>query len=270
MPLRAGRGILFVAVAAAFVGCSDNSTGPTSPSVPDVSALLSEMSSSTLSGAATIASPMLGAALNSSSPDPSTCQYSSASGFFQCPAVTINGLTFTQSFRLIDDAGNSQSSPNSHTSAFETKTTVDGTVSMTSASGPGGISANSNFTLHGNSDQTLSGIQTGTHTLNGTTVTSMSGSMQLRTGIVLPIDQTVKETTASLVLPKINAGQHWPQSGTITIETMPTTNLSGDTSKTVITFNGTSVVTIATTTLGVTITCHVDLTNPTAGLASCQ
>lgn len=268
MSLKAGRCIALATVAGTLVGCSDNPTGPGSPKVPDVAALLAEMSSSTLSGATAIASPRLGPASNSSPVDPGRCQYSAATGFFDCPTVTINGLTFTRSFRLIDDAGNAQSKPDAHTSALETKTTVDGTVSTTMPGGPGGISSSTNFTLHGNDDETLSGIQTGTHTLNGTSVTSMNGTMQLGTDM-FPIDQTANETTSNLVLPNAKAGQRWPQSGTITIETLLGTDPSGDTSKTVITFNGTSIVTITSTSFGGTITCHVDLANPASGLGTC-
>jgi hypothetical protein len=266
MPPRAGSRILLVAVAATWVGCSDNPTGPTT-SVPDVASLLGEMSSSTLSFAASFAAP-LGAGLNTSAVDPGKCQYSATSGFFECPTVTINGLTFTRSFRLIDDAGNSQSKPDTHTSAFETKTAVDGTMSTTMPGGAAGPSSSMNYTLHEKSDQTLSGIQTNAHTLNGTSVTSVNGTMQVGTD-AFPIDQTVNETTANLVLPNAKAGQRWPQSGTITIETVLGTVASSGSSTMQITFNGTSVVTIKSTSFGVTTTCHVDLANPTAGLGSC-
>ena len=252
-----GSRIVLVAVAAALGGCSDNPAGPSSPNVPNVAELLGEMSSSTLSSAAAIAVP-LGADLNISV-NPGKCQYSSASRFFECPAVTMNGLTFTRSFRLIDDAGNSQSMADTHTVALETKTAVDGTVSTST------VAATLNYTLHGTADQTLSGVQTSTHTLNGTSATSINGTMQIDAD-VFPIAQTVHETTANLVLPNATAGQRWPQSGTITIETSLGTNASSGGSTTQITFNGTSVVTItSTTTSGVTITCHIDLANPAGG-----
>ena len=263
---RPGSRLLLTAVAALIVGCSDNPTGPSSPNVPDVAALLAEMSSATLGNTAAVASPMVGPAFSSSSIDPGRCQYSATSGFFECPAVTINGLTFTRSFRLIDDVGSSQSKPDTHTSALETKTTIDGTVSSTTTTN--GTSVSSNYTLHGNSDETLSGIQTSTHTLNGTSVLSVNGTIQLGAD-VLPIDQTVHETTSNLVLPNAKAGQRWPQSGTITIETMLGTDPSSGTSTTQITFNGTSVVTITSTSSFGTITCHVDLANPSGGLSAC-
>lgn len=268
MPRKAASRTLFIAVAAALVACSDNPTGPASPNVPDVSALLAEMSSTTLSGAASIASPMIGATLNTSSVDPGKCQYSATSGFFVCPSGTAKGFTFTMSFRLIDDAGNSQSKPDTHTSAIETKTRVDGTVSSTTPASPGGISMRSDYTLHGSSDETLSGIRTNTHTLNGASLTSISGTIQLGTD-VLPIDQTINQTTTNLVLPNARAGQRWPQSGTITIETTLGTSPSSGMAKTQITFNGTSVVTITMTSSLGTTTCHVDLSNPAGGLTSC-
>lgn len=260
--------IVLGAVAAALVGCSDNPAGPSSPNVPDVAELLSEMSSPTLSSAVVVASPRLGPAVNTSVLDPGKCQYSAGSGFFECPTVTANGVTFTRSFRLIDDAGNSQSKPDTHTSAIETKTTVDGTFSSSTQAGPGGISSSLSYTLHGQSDQTLSGIRTNTHTLNGSSLTSMNGTMQLGTDS-FPIDQTVTETTSNLVLPSAKDGQHWPQSGSITMEIMASADPSSGTSKTQITFNGTSVVTITTTSSFGTTTCHVDLANPAGGLTTC-
>jgi hypothetical protein len=268
MPSKAGSRILFVAAAAALVGCSDSPSGPGSPSVPDVAELLTEMSSSALSSAAAIASPRIGPALSASALDPSTCRYSATSGFFECPTTTVNGLTFTRSFRLIDGAGNPQSAPDTHTSAIETKTTVDGTVSTSTPAGPGGIATSSNYTLHANSDRTLSGVRTNAHTLNGASLTSISGTIQLGTD-VLPIDQTISETTTNLVLPNAKAGQRWPQSGTISIETMLGTAPASGTSKMEITFNGTSVVTITTTSSFGTTTCHVDLANPAGSLSFC-
>ncbi|HEY2375922.1 MAG TPA: hypothetical protein VGH98_08085 [Gemmatimonadaceae bacterium] len=258
MPSKSGSRILLALFAAAAVGCSDNATGPTSPNVPDVAELLAEMSSPTLSSAAGIGSRAIAPAFNSSSVDPANCQYSATTGFFECSTVTINGLTFTRSFRLIDDAGNSQPTPDTHTSAIETKTTVDGTVS----------SSGSNYTLHGNTDETLSGIRTNTHTLNGTSLLTDDGTIQVGTTVV-PVDETVHETTSNLVLPNAKAGQRWPQSGTITIQTgLGSDGLDG-TSTMVVTFNGTSVVTITTTTSFGTITCRVDLANPSAGLGAC-
>jgi hypothetical protein len=235
--------------------------------VPDVATLLAEMSSSTLSIAASFGAP-LGADLNASSVDPGKCQYSTASGFFECPTVTINGLTFTRSFRLIDDAGNSQSKPDTHTSALETKTTVDGTTSITTPASVGRIPSSFNYTLHGKSDQILSGVRTSAHTLNGSSIDNINGTMQLGTD-EFPIDQTVNETTSNLVLPNAKAGQRWPQSGTITIETVLGTDASSGSSTMQMSFNGTSVVTITSTSFGVTTTCHIDLANPTAGLGSC-
>ena len=266
MPSRASSWIPFLMIVAAFAGCSDSTTGPASPNVPDVSELLSEMSSPVLSTAAAVGSPMLGPALSSSAVNPGTCQYSATTGFFDCPAVILNGVTFTRSFRLIDDAGNSQSKPDTHTSAIETKTTVDGTFSSTT-SGSGGVAYSLNYTLHGNSDATLSGIRTATHTLNGLSLTSMNGTMQLGTDS-FPIDQTVNETTSNLVLPNAKAGQRWPQSGSITLQMVLGTDPSNDTSKAVITFNGTSVVTITTTNSFGTSSCKIDLANP-SGASIC-
>ena len=234
--------------------CSDNSIAPSSPSVPDVATLLAEMSPSGLSSVASLASPVVGASLQTAGvPDPNRCPYSSSSGFFVCPTTTANGLTFTEMFRLIDAAGNSQSAPDAQTTAIETKSTVTGTVT----------SAANTYHVDGSSDQTLSGIRTNSHTLNGTSSTHVTGQEQVGT-LSVPIDQTVTETMANLVLPNTKAGQKWPQSGSLTVHVSNNASVTnfGDEINVVITFNGSSTATVTFTDYFGTRTCTVDMANP--------
>lgn len=235
-------------------GCSDSSTAPSSPSVPDVATLLAEMSPSGLRSVASLASPVVGASLQTTGvPDPNRCPYSSSSGFFICPTTTANGLTFTEMFRLIDGAGHSQSAPDAQTAAIENKNTVAGTVTA---------SANS-YHVDGSSDQTLSGIRTNSHTLNGTSTTHVTGQEQVGS-VVLPLDQTVTETIADLVLPNTKAGQQWPQSGSVTVHVANSAKgtLFGDEVNIVITFNGTSKAAVKFTDYFGTRSCTVDMANP--------
>jgi len=252
-PVLSLRFALCAAVVIA-AGCSDSATAPSSPSVPDIATLLAEMSPSGLSSVASLASPAVGASLQSAGvPDPNRCPYSSSTGFFVCPTTTANGLTFTEMFRLIDATGNSQSAPDAQTTAIETKTTVLGTITASA----------STYHVDGSSDQTLSGIRTNSHTLNGTSTTHVTGQEQVGT-LTVPLDQTVKETMTNLVLPNAKAGQKWPQSGSLTVHVSnnaSSTNF-GDEVNIVITFNGSSTATVTFTDYFGTRTCTVDMANP--------
>lgn len=252
-PFRRLRFALCAAVVIA-AGCSDNSTAPSSPAVPDIATLLAEMSGTGLSTVASLASPVIGASFQTAGvPDPNRCPYSSSSGFFVCPTITANGLTFTEMFRLIDGSGNSQSAPDAQTTAIESKNTVVGTMTSTA----------STYHVDGSSDQTLSGIRTNTHTLNGTSTTHVTGQEQIGT-TAIPLDQTVTETMASLVLPNAKAGQKWPQSGSLTVHVANNANgtLFGDEMNIVMTFNGTSTATVTFTDYFGTRTCSLDMVNP--------
>ncbi len=256
-------------IAAAFIlgACAESPTSPSSNG-PDVGALLSEMNLSSVAAAADLAGGAMSADFGRLPvPDPRNCSYSTASGWFECQPITLSGLTFTMMYRLLDAAGNSQAKPDAQTSAIETKSSVAGTMTNTV---PGTSAPTSTYTINSNADQTLSGIRDDNHTLNGTSVTKLNGTLGLGTS-ALAIDDSTKETTTDLVLPNAKAGQKWPQSGTITLESV--SNLGdpqfADTSRSVITFNGTSVVTITTTAGGVTFTCRFDLAAPLGTGSSC-
>lgn len=247
-------------------GCSDSSTGPNGPNVPDVAALLAEMSPASLSAVASLASPLGAPTVGQPGvPDPTKCPYSATSGFFECSAVTINGLTFTEKFRLIDDAGHSQPLPSTQTSAVETVSTITGTVSTTS-----GGQVVSNYHVDGSSDQTLSGVRTSQHTLNGTSSTRVTGQVLIGTQSV-PLDELVTQTTTALVLPNTKAGQKWPASGTITtqVTTNPDNTLLRAKLTIEMTFNGSSTVAVKITDpLGTSRSCNVNLETQ-AGLQAC-
>lgn len=254
MPPFSRSRFVLCAVALIAAGCSDSSTAPSSPSVPDLATLLAEMSPSGLSSVVSLASPAMAASLQSAGmPDPNRCPYSSSSGFFVCPTTTVNGLTFSEMFRLIDGAGNSQSAPDAQTTAVESKNTVTGTIT----------SSSSTYHIDGSSDQTLSGIRTDSHTLNGTSTTHATGQQQVGS-LSVPLDQTITETMTKLVLPNTKAGQKWPQSGSITLHVANNASgtLFGDEENIVITFNGSSTATVTFTDYFGTRTCTVDMTNP--------
>jgi hypothetical protein len=250
----------------AAAACSDSSTGPATPNVPDVAGLLAEMSPSSIVAAAGLAGSSSADLARFPSADPGICAFTASSGWFVCPTVTVNGLTFARMFRLIDGSGNAQSKPDANTSAIETKSSVNGTVSQTVS---GGVPSSGTYTINGNSDQTLSGIRTNKHTLNGVSTTSIRGTIQVGASTI-PIDMTETETTANLVLPNAKAGQQWPQSGTITLDSSTHPGDPAQSLRTVITFNGTSTITMTMTSPFGTITCHFDLANPGASQGACS
>lgn len=260
------RFVLLAAVGLAASACSDNPTAPGSNTL-DLKALLAEMSPSSISTATSFATSTAGQMpFGTAAFDPTQCAYTTDTGFFVCPTVTTNGLAITRMYRLIDAAGNSQSQPDAQTSAVETRMTVKGTP--TSQISTGGV-----LTIDGSSDMTLSGIRTNNHTLNGISTTTMTGSFDL-SGTSIPINSTVTETTTNLVLPNAKAGQKWPQSGTITFDEtadlLSTGQGTPEATRLVMTFNGTSVVTVTITNPFGTSTCQFDMAKPGVSAGSCS
>jgi hypothetical protein len=87
---------------------------------------------------------------------------------------------------------------------------------------------------------------------------------------VFPIDDSQKVTIANLVLPNTKKGQKWPQSGSLISD--ESSNLSDPvaySSRIVITFDGTSVVTMTMTTAFGAFTCRFDLAAPASTSGSC-
>lgn len=256
------RFIALAMIGVAAAACSDSPTGPGSRTL-DLSSLLAEMSPSSVSSATAFAMSRAGP-LSVVTPafDPGQCTYTAASGFFVCPTLTTDGLTVTRMYRLIDAAGNSQLALDAQTSAIETKMTVKGTPISPSQFSTGGP-----MTIDGSSDMTLSGIGTDKHTLNGVSTTTLSGSFDVN-GTSVPIRSTVVQTTTNLVLPNAKAGQRWPQSGTMAFDEtsnfLSTSLNTPETTHLVMTFNGTSIVTVTITDPFGTSTCHFDMSG--AGL----
>lgn len=263
------RRVGFAAIALAMLACSDSPTSPDNATVPDAATLLAEMSSSSIGAAEALvgsSGPNVSMAATS---DPRACTYNEATGFFVCPTVTTGSLTVSRMYRFIDAAGHSQPKPDAQTSAFETKTSVSGTLTTTTTDPR---ASTGSYTINSASDQTLSGLRAENHTLNGVTTTTIKGTLQLGT-TTLNLDEAQRETTTNLVLPNVRKGQKWPLSGTISIE--ETTNnfdssTNPDTFNISITFNGTSVVTFTFSGPFGSNSCKVDLAAPpSSGFGGC-
>lgn len=266
MPTRLRLGLFpFAVLGFALAACSDNPTGP-STGTPDLSTLLAEVSSPMISTATRAILPAGIGEMTVPAVDPGRCPYSAATGFFACPDVVVNGITITRMFRLIDAAGNSQSKPDAQTSAIELVNTVKGAMSP-----PAGFGSSGAITLNDSSDMTVSGIRTEQHTLNGFSKGAMVGTFESN-GVSIPLNTLITQTITNVVLPNAKAGQKWPQSGSITIDETSDIDAAGSSAATthvVMTFNGTSIVTVTFTDTFGTTTCRFDMANPDVRGTAC-
>ena len=238
------RAIALAMVAASVVGCgSDSAVAPDHPPA-DLGAVLTEMAVPSLAGSFLPGAPAMP---DASAPVPSSCTYNAASQSFTCPDVTASGITLTRSFTLLSASGTPQSQFDpAATAAVHTNSTMAGTIT----------SGGSAITLDGEDEFTLSGILTGVHTLNGTSLTHMSGTY---TGSPTPFTLTVGSTITDLVLP--TAAEKWPKSGTIIVDVSGVVEGASVTSHMTMTYNANGKVTVTTIAGGRTLNCTVDLAN---------
>lgn len=239
-----------LALALSVGACSD-STGPT-PTPVDLATALSEMSLSTYVPDGFGMTGVSGEVAFT----PSGCAFTAASQSFTCPSFTQDGITLTRSYQLLNDAGVPQAAFDAGTiAAIRTTQTVKGSVSI-------GADA---LTIDHVETMTLSGLRTGTHVLDGTQQTHFTGTFD---GVTA--DQTIATSIVGLQLPDRNSGSKYPRAGTITITAsdVPAPGEPPYVSTTVLTFNGTSRVSITFTYGGYTQRCTMDLAaGPEAGLS---
>ena len=256
---------LLLAAAVLAAGCSDSATGPTNQPA-DLSALLDEMSAPSMSVAAGTSMPVASAAVTTRPRTvPSACPYDNATQRFVCPAVTVNGLTFTRSFQLLDVANTPHSRFEASVVAIRTFSTVKGTLTNAATGGPA-------YAIDRQEVMTLSGIRTDRHTLNGVATSLVEGTITTARGTV-HTKTTQTETTTNLVLPNPRTGSRWPI-GSVTVESMSEVTANGEqkvtsSSTATITFDGTNKATITISTGLGTFTCTIDLANPTASAQAC-
>jgi hypothetical protein len=255
--MRLSRCVPIAGLAFVWACASDSTTSPTS----DVDALVDEAATASYSTAARGAF-VGGAGVTMPPTSAGACAYSPASQRFECAPLTSNGVTFTRSFALLDANGVSLSVANPATvAAINTITTIKGTITSTSSSPTGGQLT---MTLDHRENATLSQLQSPTHLLNGTSTDTTDLAFS---GLSLTSNET--STTSNLQLPRPTADVHWPLGGTMTTDRTMTSNGSAPiTSHEVISFDGTSVITITRTSGGTTTTCKIDLTK--AGLPICS
>ncbi len=254
------RFIASTAAVLALGGCASTSE-PTSPAGAsiDLSAALSALSIgdvNAVSGVRGLLSiPALGA---TPTIVPAACSYSSATRSFVCPPSTAAGVTYTASYFLYDAAANPQSQLDLlTTSSVRALIDASGATPLPTANGTVGSVA---VTRH--ADLTLSGLQMSTRTLNGTTSehddVTTTGNLSAHSVIDLVT------TSSNVVLPLADASAKWPLSGTLTTKltsatTVPPLPAVSGSANAVVTFNGTSIVTVVVTVSGIVRSCRVDL-----------
>ena len=184
------------------------------------------------------------------------CAYTAGSQSFVCSPFTANGVSINQSFTLLSASGAPQSAFDAATTAsVNAKTTMAGTLSGNGTT----------LNVDGVQDLTLSGLLSGTRTLNGSSTTKLKGVISDFLG-TSSLDATLSTTVTNLVIPAKTAtsAQPWPASGTIVVEStgvvagasIPTIRIS-------MSFSGTSTVNVSRTGPGGTQNCKMDLANPT-------
>jgi hypothetical protein len=243
--MRISRFALPLAIAAFVVACDSSSTEPQ----VDVDAALSQM---TTSGIGTYATAAAGAGVVLPSPGTSatSCPYDAGTKFFVCAPITASGMTFSRQFQLLDATGAPLATMNPlATAAIRQVTDIEGTMSQTAPSAM-------TVQLDRHEDATLSGIQSTTRVLNGTSTQQLS-----LTSSSYNLSSTETGATTNLQLPS-SPDQKYPLGGKITAT--GTMTLSGITTSSQqytreISFDGTSIMTVKMTTSGTTTTCKVDL-----------
>jgi hypothetical protein len=246
-----------IAASAALAACSAaNDTSPTNKSL-DISTVLAQASVGDPSSFAGVRTAWALPTSSSTPTLPTSCSYSSTDQRFDCAAVTLGGLTFKTSYYILDGTGTSLTTANAAlATAVRVVSDVSGTLNVAAA-------GSSRITIDKHSDLTLSGLLSGPRVLNGTSTEHDAVTTSASTvNTTAAIDLT--STTSNVVLPS-STTTNWPQSGSIASDMNTTTTIGslppvGATMHAVLTFNGTSIVTIASTIAGQTLTCRIDLT----------
>jgi hypothetical protein len=262
--MRFVRHAATAAVLFAAACSSDSSSAPKAPRPLDLTPILGEMSLGGVAGSALVAvAPTTAAAPMTPALTPAACVYSPTAKNFVCPTVTVNGLTITYTFTLYDAAGHPQSAADANTTAsVRVQTRVKGSVTL-----PAGGTLGS-ATVDRTEDMTLSGLLTGKHTLNGTATTTTTGTINVR-GATQQFTTAQTDKTTDVVLPTLGSTARWPLSGNIASDVTVVLGAGTPTALTavvhdVITFDGTSTVTVAITSAGLTMSCKIDLTGQKA------
>lgn len=252
-PLRRAA---LVGLAVLASACSDTTAPADQPA--GLSEVLAEMQPAALAGVIASLSPAPVAGLGA--PVPSSCRFDAAAKSFTCPTVSVSGLSVSRTFTLFDANGAPQSAfDRTTTSSVRMETSLAGSIA----------SGTSTMSLDQRQDYTLSGLLTGVHALNGSSLGHLNGSLS-NGSLSTPIASTITTTVSNLVLPRGSTGtERFPASGTLSAVTQTTIGaLPMMTTNVLVAFNGSSKAAVTITTGAHTSQCTVDLTRAAATLCS--
>jgi hypothetical protein len=247
---RSSTRLLALSLLAASAACSgsDSPSAPSTLARADLNLAFVELGTSAIPAATTTIAGV--PAVAPSIGDRTGCVYTAASQRFTCPTRIAGGLAIDGSYALLTAAGSSQPEFDpATTAAVRTDVKVAGTVS----------DAATKVTVDAEQTLTLSGLLTGTHLLDGTATSKVTGTV-VEGSTTVPITSTTTTTISKLVLPHSSSPGRWPVSGTITSEN--STALSGlppVQTRIEISFDGTGRGAMVITIAGISKSCTVDL-----------
>jgi hypothetical protein len=249
MLVRFRRRLSVLALTIVAAACDGDSTSPTNYPPATLDQALAELSIPALGATGP---SLVGIDVGAPSLDPASCPYSATEQSFVCTPIFESGITIDRSFTLLNASGGKQSAFDpASTAAVRANTTVGGTF----------VEQGTSLTVDGEQEITLSGLVSGPHVLNGTSTISLAGMVADATS-TYPIDITVGATIANLVLPENEAGSAdiWPRSGKITVDVTGAIGpVTVSSTRTTITFSGTSTVDVTVSGGGLSDSCQVDL-----------
>lgn len=236
----AGASMLVLAVAA----CRESTAPDTSASLDD--ALVQMASADALAGPGVA---LMGGIAAPASTGPNACAFIASSRRFECPEHSAGGFTIDRYYELLDASGALLSEWSSAVVAI--RNVADVSASLTRDTPPLGPVS---LVLSAHDESTLSGLQSPTQVLTGTSTSNTTTTSSLGT-------QVVNSTrTMNLALPPRGSSSLYP-TGTITMNSVVNGH-PGATTMTM-TYNGTSIVTMAMATPGgMTVRCTLDLSRP--------
>jgi len=240
-----------LACGALAVACGD----AVSPTVSVVDMLFAELDD-TWSSSTNPVSVSPGVTHLTNRPSAVACGFNAGTQRFVCPARTQNGLSSTAEFQLLDAGGVPQSTfVNGTTASIRVITDVTGSLP-----GAGGTTT----TMAAHSDEIVSGLISGIHTLNSTGAASFVTASSTNT-----TTNSALETTSNLVLVIRGDATPYPASGSVITQLFSGLPAAGALLATVTsTFNGTRIVTMVIQTSSLTQTCLIDLKGTTAATCS--
>lgn len=187
----------------------------------------------------------------------SRCPYQASSQSFNCPPVTVKGVTLTESFTLIDSKGARQSAFDASTATLRLARSVTGTV----------VDAVATSTIDGEQELFLSDLLGDRHLLNGSSTAHSTRPVAELGGKLVTTTTTTKFTNLVIPIVPLGAPPAWPFSGKVEMlsvtdmDYLPPYPASGPiVSRMTVTFSGTSFVELTLVSRFQVLSCTTDMT----------